>query len=130
MHSSPYRNYARRDPSPDDDIIYLMAVDKTEKISKILKEINKSPEASEISIQSYPSDDYPGFSYIKIYSKEASAEKMVNYLMKKHEIKKSVYIGTHSSSMIHPEGKSLNRVVRTLKRNFEPVSIIKNHKLY
>lgn len=125
LRSSPYRNYARLRPSPENDIIYLMAVDRTEKTDMIIREINDSNLSGLIQIQYYPSDDYPGYSYIKIYSREASAEKMVEHIMNENQINKSVYIGSHSSSMIHPEGRSLNRVVRTLKKNFEPVSIKK-----
>ena len=72
-------------------------------------------------ILKYSSDDYPGYSYIKIYNKKAIKENMIKYIK---ELTNADDIITFEST---EEGKSIktnknesNEIVKRLKRIYEP----------
>ena len=69
MHKSPYRNYLNKERPKDHSVVYMMCVDETRKIEQLVEDIKRSDIYEELKILSYPSDDYKGYSYIKIYSK-------------------------------------------------------------
>ena len=81
MHKSPYRNYLNKKRPDDHAVVYMMSIDKTEKIEKLVGEIKESDVYDELKILSYPSREYRGYSYIKIYNKNASVKNMRDYLM-------------------------------------------------
>ena len=78
MHKSPYRNYLNKERPKDHPVVYMMCVDETRKIEQLVEDIKRSDIYDKIL--SYPSDDYKGYSYIKIYSKNASVQNMTDYL--------------------------------------------------
>ena len=80
MHKSPYRNYLNKDRPDGHPVVYMMCIDKTEKIEKLAAEIKASELSDELKIITYPSDEYEGYSYIKIYNKNASVQNMIDYL--------------------------------------------------
>ena len=80
MHKSPYRNYLNKGRPKDHPVVYMMCVDETRKIEQLVEDIKRSDIYEELKILSYPSDDYKGYSYIKIYSKNASVQNMTDYL--------------------------------------------------
>lgn len=80
MHKSPYRNYLNKERPKNHSVVYMMCIDKTPKIDQLVKEINENEICNELKILTYPSDDYPGYSYIKIYNRNASVENMTDYL--------------------------------------------------
>lgn len=80
LHKSPYRNYLNKERPKEHPVVYMMCIDKTEKIECLVQEIEESDVYSELKILSYPSDDYKGYSYIKIYNKNASVQNMADYL--------------------------------------------------
>ena len=80
MHKSPYRNYLNKERPKDHPVVYMMCVDETRKIEQLVEDIKRSDIYEELKILSYPSDDYKGYSYIKIYSKNASVQNMTDYL--------------------------------------------------
>ena len=90
MHKSPYRNYLNKKRPDDHAVVYMMSIDKTEKIEKLVGEIKESDVYDELKILSYPSREYRGYSYIKIYNKNASVKNMRDYLMNAEEFKKVV----------------------------------------
>ncbi|MGN1134406.1 MAG: HAD hydrolase family protein, partial [Oscillospiraceae bacterium] len=80
LKKSPYRNYINRAPSDEDRIIYIMLIDKTEKIQKFYSKLISTELGQKLKILSYPSDDFKGYSYIKIYNKNAIRQNMIQYL--------------------------------------------------
>ena len=71
-------------------------------------------------ILSYPSRDYSGYSYIKIFNEYASKENMIELLKRQQGISKTVTFGTipgHYDYVVQ-EGNT-NQVVHTLKKLFE-----------
>ncbi len=117
LKKSPYRNYVNLDVPPEDKIIYLMTIDTEEKISALYKTISESEIGKTLKILCYPSNDYKGFSYIKIYNKNADKDYMIKYLSELCGVQKVIPIKTQKHG--------LNGIARELKRAFEPLVISK-----
>lgn len=121
LKRSPYRNYVNLSPPSEDRVIYLMIVDTSEKINALYKRISESEVSSFVKILCYPSDDYKGYSYIKIYNKNADKEKMLHSLSEICKTTGITVIGTKSDSKI--ERHDLNAIARELKKTFEPLCL-------
>ncbi|MBS7369057.1 MAG: HAD hydrolase family protein [Oscillospiraceae bacterium] len=113
LKKSPYRNYLNRPPQPKDRVIYLMIIDRSEKIAGLFEELKSSEIGSLLKMITYPSQDYPGFSYIKIYNKNAGKQHMTEILCREYGIDKCKAVSTDGS-------RSLNAIARRLKSSFEP----------
>lgn len=113
LKKSPYRNYLNRPPQPKDRVIYLMIIDRSEKIAGLFEELKGSEIGSLLKMITYPSQDYPGFSYIKIYNKNAGKQHMTEILCREYGIDKCKAVSTDGS-------RSLNAIARRLKSSFEP----------
>ena len=113
LKKSPYRNYLNRPPQPKDRVIYLMIIDRSEKIAGLFERLKSSEIGSLLKMITYPSQDYPGFSYIKIYNKNAGKQHMTEILCREYGIDKCKAVSTDGS-------RSLNAIARRLKSSFEP----------
>lgn len=120
MKKSPYRNYANMQPPPEDRVIYLMIVDKTEKINTLYKRISEDDIGSLLKILCYPSDDYKGYSYIKIYNENASKENMLQSLADNIGIGEIITVKAPGNKS---GGSDLNSIAREVKKQFEPLGI-------
>lgn len=127
LKCSPYRNYIQREPSPADRIIYIMVIDETEKIKPLYEKL-MNEYSEHMKILSYPSDDYPGFSYIKIYNKNADKKNMLSKLRELSGTEEYVTIGNRPENDIQSESRDLNGIVKTLKNTFEPLIWKKDHE--
>lgn len=126
LRSSPFRNYVKRPMPTDEDVTYFMLLDKAEKIEKFYDLLMHSPLAVELKIITYPSKDYPGYAYIKIYNKNAAKENMIPYLKTYTGLEKVVTFGTipnHYDVYIHSD--NANEVVKKLRKMYEPLLKIK-----
>ena len=92
-------------------------VDTNDKISALYKTISESEAGKKLKILCYPSNDYKGFSYIKIYNKNADKDYMIKYL--------SELCGVREIVPIKAEKHGLCGIARALKRSFEPLVITK-----
>lgn len=126
LKKSPYRNYIHRPPTSKDRVIYLMAIDKTEKISHVYEVLLKRL-GKQLKIITYPSDDYEGYSYLKIYNKNSGKKHMTELLCREYKIEKSVNIGISYSDEENPS-QNLNKIMRSLKNEFEPLFFVKIKK--
>lgn len=121
LRSSPYRNYIKEELPERYGAVYLMLIDETVKIEKLYLEMKKLGYIDKFKILKYSSDDFPGYSYIKIYNKKAIKENMIKYIK---ELTNADDIITFEST---EEGKSIktnknesNEIVKRLKRIYEP----------
>lgn len=118
---SPYRNYINRPLPEDEDVVYFMLLDKTERIAEFYEKLQKLSYASELRFVTYPSTDFEGYSYIKIYDKDADKENMLQYLMEQYSFKKSVTFGTIRDQYdVEIEKDDANEVVRVVRSLYEP----------
>ncbi|MBP0958210.1 MAG: HAD hydrolase family protein [Oscillospiraceae bacterium] len=116
LKKSPYRNYVNRLPSSEDRVIYLMIVDRSDKISALYEQLSASM-GEQLNIITYPSDDYKGYSYIKIYNKNAGKRKMIEYICESYGIEKFVTLSIDGEK----SARSINKIAHELKKSFEPL---------
>lgn len=116
LKKSPYRNYVNRKPQPEDRVIYLMIVDSGEKIANLYEQLVKSDVGQHLKVITYPSQDYPGFSYIKIYNRNAGKQHMTDILCLEYGIEKCSAITANGS-------RSMNSIAHNLKHSFEPLVV-------
>lgn len=114
LRKSPLRNYINREPLEQENIIYMMIIDKTEKTEMLCSLLDETGESSRLKIITYPSDEYQGYSYIKIYNKNVSKENMIHKLMEENGITEYKNISDNSDIS---EGRSF---IKELKKHFEP----------
>ena len=108
---------------PEDKVIYLMMIDKTEKIVDFYNKLNESEFGAHLKIITYPSNDYKGYAYIKIYNKNADRTRMVEFLMNEYNINEVEKV---SAPAENKHGKILNGIVKSLKKKFEPIWFLKS----
>ena len=114
LRKSPLRNYINREPLEQENIIYMMIIDKTEKTEMLCSLLDETGESSRLKIVTYPSDEYQGYSYIKIYNKNVSKENMIRKLMEENGISEYKNISDNSEKS---GGRSF---IKKLKKQFEP----------
>ncbi|MEE3421017.1 MAG: HAD hydrolase family protein [Lachnospiraceae bacterium] len=121
LHVSPYRNYTKEDVSGRAECIYFMLIERTETILPIYKALKEAEFSRHLRTITYLSNDYPGYSYIKIYNKNATRDNMVEYLKRDIGITNSVTFGSIEGKYdVVTDDHDSNKVVRTLKRMYEP----------
>lgn len=112
LRKSPLRNYINREPLEQENIIYMMIIDKTEKTEMLCSLLDETGESSRLKIITYPSDEYQGYSYIKIYNKNVSKENMIHKLMEENGITEYKNISDNSDIS---EGRSF---IKRIKETF------------
>lgn len=121
LKNSPYRNYTTVDLGDKADCVYFMLIDKSEVTEQIYEELSKKEFFSKLRVEHYKSDDYPGYSYIKIYSHSANRKRMTEYLKEYVGVSKTVTFGSIEGQydvIVHKF--DTNKVAKTLKCLYEP----------
>lgn len=122
LRTSPYRNYVSRHLPGDESVVYFMTIGKTESLRKIYENFVIQDFAKGLKVLFYPSKDYPGYSYIKIYNHNATKENMLLYLKEYVKVSKVISFGTipdQYTYLIEP-GDS-NQVVKLIRKEYEPI---------
>ena len=120
---SPYRNYIKSDNDFYENIVYIYVVDKTEQINRLREDITLEDWKSDYRIVELDTEQ-EGYSALKIYDKACTQKAMLAELEKIMNTKETVTFGYTEGEydvVIHDYDK--NRMVRELKRRFEPISI-------
>lgn len=123
---SPFRNYVKRPLPYDENVAYFMILDREHKVNKFMKRLKKEGMFDSLRIITYPSDDYPGYSYIKIYNKNASRENMIKYLLDMSGLEKIVTFGSIKDQYdvyVDVNEDGANRVVKEIQKRYEPVNL-------
>ena len=124
LRKSPYRNYMKKEPAEYTDVVYLMMVDTTQRVDRFYEKLKQQKLTDRFKILKYPSDDYPGYSYIKIYHPEANRAHMMDALAA------MITFGSIEGryDVVVHENDS-NKVVKTLKRLYEPCIFLPRPRL-
>lgn len=126
LRMSPYRNYINREFPGDEKVVYFMLLDKNKKIEEFYHVLCESGYEKKLKILKYNSNDYMGYSYIKIYNKNASKDNMLLYLKEKYDLKEIFTIGTISGKYdAIIEENNFNKMVRLVRKKYEPFLGIK-----
>ncbi|MCD7826294.1 MAG: HAD hydrolase family protein [Clostridiaceae bacterium] len=120
LYASPYRNYLYRDLPEGLSSVYLMVIDRTERILALAQELEQNGLKQSLRIISYPSTDFDGYSYLKIYNKNASKENMIHYLQASLNCTQTITFGSVDGKYnytIHKNDPDL--VVKQIKKLYE-----------
>lgn len=120
MRKSPYRNYIKRPLPENENVVYFMVIDKTERIETLYADMMKEKFCQTLKVIKHLSTECEGCSLLKIYNKNASKENMIDYLKTRLGIEKTVTFGTIEGKytyLIQPG--DFNRVVKYMKKVYE-----------
>lgn len=124
LRRSPYRNYVQREAPQDEDVVYFMLLYPKNVIEAVYQRLAASGLTGELRIIKYDSDDYPGYSYIKIYNKNATKENMMGYLKHMTHVSEIVTFGSIEGRYdVVVENGDSNQVVHMLKKMYEPIGL-------
>lgn len=122
LSRSPYRNYINSKLPEDTPCIYLMLIDETDAVENLYQALEEQRFTERLKILHYPSEDYPGYSYIKIYNRNARRELMMHYLQSSLKCSHTITFGSVEGKYdytIHPDQPDM--VVHQIKKLYEPV---------
>ena len=96
-----------------------MMIYPTLKAHQIFSALVDAGLLQKLKILFYPSNDYPGYSYIKIFNQYATRSNMIEMFKRQLGIEKTVTFGTIPGKYdyVVQEGNT-NQVVHTLKKIF------------
>lgn len=124
LRKSPYRNYVKRPVSALENVVYFMLLDTTEHMEELYEEMVALDMDQRLKILKYNSEDYAGYTYIKIYNRNAAKENMIHYLQTMVEAEKTITYGTIPGRYTHVvEPGNANEVVKLMKQEYEPVKL-------
>lgn len=121
LRISPYRNFIKAGVDSDAEPLYIMCIHKQEVITKVYQRIKKLPIAERIRIVETISKEYPGYTYLKIYHKDATKQNMLSELKTMTGLEKSVTFGTIPGKYdILIQDNNQNMIVKKMKQIYEP----------
>ena len=124
LRVSPYRNYINREYPGDESVVYFMLLDTNSRIEDFYKVLSDNEYDMKLKIIKYASEDYEGYSYIKIYNKNASKENMLLYLSEKYNISHMLTFGTVEGKYdVTIEENNFNKMVRLVRSKYEGINL-------
>lgn len=120
LRVNPYRNYINRDFPGDEDVVYFMILATDKEVDGFYDILVSMGYEHKLKVLKYKSDEYDGYSYIKIYNKNASKENMLLYLKDKYSIEKTITFGTIPGRYdVLVSNDSFNEMVRQVRKKYE-----------
>lgn len=122
LRKSPYRNYVKREFQSEEGVVYFMMLYPSEIIEGFYKKLEQQGFTKDLKVLKYKSQDYEGYSYLKIYNKNATKENMIHYLKERTNLSNVVTFGSIKGRYdIVVEPGDTNKVVHMLKKLYEPI---------
>ena len=120
---SPYRNYIHSSLDLDRGVLYLLILEKTEILEEKLRRFQAEPWAGDYRAVLKPASP-EGYSALRIYDCAVSRRAMLKKLQERLQPKETVTFGSVPGRYdVVIENADRNRMVRELKRRFEPVDL-------
>ncbi len=123
LRTSLYRNYINGTVSKDAECFYIMCIDTNSNITRIYQRLKKSPIYENIRMVRVLSKDFKGYTYLKIYHKNATKQNMFNELKQMIGVEKSISFGTIPGQydvLIHINDNHKS-AVKHMKKLYEPI---------
>jgi hypothetical protein len=99
------------------EVLYLMTIGKKEKMDQVYELLKQQDFYPELKTAYYPSTQYPGYMYLKIYHKNATIENMIERLKKKTGLQKTITFGSREGAYdIVVQKYDSRKAVRTLEK--------------
>lgn len=120
---SPYRNYIRSSADSTEHVVYLLVLDRKERIEAAYEALMAEPWISDYRVVMHASD-YESYSTLKIYDASCSREAMLKELEKLMGTKETVtFGGVPGKYDVFIQNADRNLLVKELKRRFEPIDL-------
>lgn len=120
LHRSPYRNYINMPVVKNSKIVYFFLVEKTEVLERFYIILSEKGYTEKLKILFYPYEEYPGYSCIKIFNKNATRDNMLLYLEKTTGLSKTITFGSIPGKYdILINEDDTNQVARTLRKMYK-----------
>lgn len=122
LRRSPYRNYVNRRLPENEAVVYFMSLAGKTQIDAAYQQFCSQGLDREYKIVVYDSEEYSGYSYMKIYHRDAERENMKEELLKSLQLEKCITFGSVAGKCdILIDDSDKNTMVKLLKREYEPV---------
>lgn len=124
LSASPLRNYIPGKGFGEENVVYFMLLYPDETIGRFYACLEEEGITASCKVVREAAEEYPGYSYLKIYNKNASKENMLHYLEREIAIEKTVTFGSIEGRYdVYVPAGDVNSVVKEIRRRFEPVRI-------
>ncbi len=131
LYSSPHRNYLSMELPEHTPCIYVMTLNTTERIDALYRGLTEQGYAAHLKILHYASDDYIGYSYLKIYSKNAEPENLLPSLLELSNCTTTDFLTLTPTAQDTAELSTLDDATRYLRHHFEPIGLpTKGHRIH
>ncbi|MGN0143884.1 MAG: HAD hydrolase family protein [Clostridium sp.] len=121
LRVSPYRNYVKGQFPLNNGAAYIMLIDTEERIEELYLDLVQAGYTKSHKILKYPSHDYKGYMYIKVYNKKAVKKNMIKEIKKMAKADRIITFGNiEGVSDIIITGKDGNEIVKKFKKTYEP----------
>lgn len=119
---SPYRNYVQKTQPVCENVVYLYLIEQREVTQKLYEKLMQQPWITDFRVGYHDSVVHPGYANLKIYTKEATREHMLENLKAILNIDKVVTFGSIEDKYdVYVRDADKDVMVKTLKRLYEPV---------
>lgn len=122
MRRSPFRNYVNRPLPETEEVAYFMMLYPSPVIEAFWKALEERGITKQLKVVKVDCRDTPGYTYLRIYNKNATRENMICYLKQMLKIEKTVTFGSipgRYDKVVKPG--DMNQVVHDLKKQYEPL---------
>ena len=121
---SPYRNYVQKTQPVYESVVYLYLIEKKEITEKLYEKLMQQPWITEFRVAFHESVVHPGYANLKIYTKEATREHMLENLKAFLNIDQVVTFGSIEDKYdVYVRDADKDIMVKTLKDLYEPVKL-------
>lgn len=121
---SPYRNFVKSPKDFFEDVVYLMILDRTERIDRACEAFLAQPWAGDYRLVKDRYKPLEGYSFLKVYTTSASRAAMLPHLEKLTGTKQTVTFGSIPGKYdVLIEDADRNTMVKQLRRRYEPVDL-------
>lgn len=122
LRTSPYRNFIKGSIGNEAECLHIMCICKQERITKVCQRMQGLPIGEDIHMVQSPSRDYPGYTFLNIYHKDASKEDMLSELKTITGLEKTITFGTIPGKYdILVQNSNQNTLVKRMKEIYEPL---------
>ena len=120
LRRSPYRNYLCRPLPEDAPVAYLMAVGPMDAVEAARSALAPGAGAGQYRLLCYPSDEYPGWGYLKVYRRQATKLNTVEVLRRLKGYEQARTIGSVAGAYdVCVPNAGHDAAVRCLKEEYE-----------
>jgi len=122
LRTSPYRNYINR-PLPEGlPVVYILAIDSTDKIRRAYDMLKTQGITEKYKVLCLDFHDHPGYSYLRILHKDATRDNMLKKLQELTGYENIRTLGRDSDSFdIKVHSSEGEDIIKKLRRISEPV---------